>query len=94
LSSNGLSIFNPSTAATIDWPAVLRRITCPALLITADPAQGALVTEESAAALHALVPQLRIVHIPEAGYNIRRDRFDRYMAVVRAFLAEWAAAAS
>jgi pimeloyl-ACP methyl ester carboxylesterase len=89
-----LSIFNPHTAATIDWPATLRRITCPALLITADPAQGAIVTEESAAALQALVPQLRIEHILEAGHNIRRDQFDRYMEAVRAFLAEWAATAA
>ena len=93
-SPNVLSIFNPRTAATFDWPAVLRRITCPALLITADPAQGAIVTEESAAALQALVPQLRIAHIPQAGHNIRRDQFDRYMEVVRAFLAEWAATAA
>ena len=89
-----LSIFNPRTAAAIDWPATLRRITCPALLITADPAQGAIVTEESAAALQALVPQLRIAHIPGAGHNIRRDQFDRYMEVVRAFLTQWAATAS
>ena len=89
-----LSIFNPRTAAAIDWPATLRRITCPALLITADPAQGAIVTEESAAALQVLVPQLRIAHIPEAGHNIRRDQFDRYMEVVRASLAEWVATAA
>jgi pimeloyl-ACP methyl ester carboxylesterase len=93
-SPNVLSIFNPSTPTTLDWPAVLRRIACPALLIAADPARGAIVTEESAAALQALVPQLRIAHIPQAGHNIRRDQFDRYMEVVRAFLAEWAATAA
>jgi N-formylmaleamate deformylase len=87
LSPNVLGAFNASTAATVDWPAVLRRITCPALLITADPALGAIVTQESAAALQALVPHLRIAHIPQAGHNIRRDQFDRYMEVVRAFLA-------
>ena len=58
------------------------------------PAQGAIVTEESAAALQALVPQLRIAHIPQAGHNIRRDQFDRYMEVVRASLAEWVATAA
>jgi len=89
-----LSAFNPNAAATIDWPATLRRITCPALLITADPTQGAIVTEESAAALQALVPQLRIAHIPGAGHNIRREQFDRYMEIVCAFLPQWAATAS
>jgi pimeloyl-ACP methyl ester carboxylesterase len=74
--------------AAVDWPATVRRITCPALLITADPALGALVTPESAAALQALAPQIRIAHIAGAGHSIHRERFDRYIEVVRAFLAE------
>lgn len=84
------NVLNRSDAAPVDWPATLRQIACPALLITADPARGAIITEESAAALKALVPQLRIAHVPEAGHSIRRDQFDRYMEIVRAFLAEWA----
>jgi pimeloyl-ACP methyl ester carboxylesterase len=72
--------------APIDWPATLGRITCPALLITADPTRGAIVNEESAAALQSFVPQLRIAHIPGAGHSIRRDRFARYIEAVRAFL--------
>ncbi len=74
--------------APLDWPALLRRITCPALLITADPAQGALVTPEAAAALQALMPQTRVAHIAGAGHSIRRYRFDLYMEQVCAFLAE------
>lgn len=72
----------------VDWPAAVRRITCPALLITADPARGAIVTPEAAAALQAAVPQVRVAHIAGAGHCIRREQFDRYMATVRAFLAE------
>ena len=86
------NVFNRSDAAPVDWPATLRRITCPALLITGDPERGAIVTEEGAASLQALVPHLRIAHIADAGHNIRRDRLGRYMAVVRAFLAESTAA--
>ena len=86
-SPNVLSVFDQDNAANVDWPAILGRITCPALLITADPERGAIVTEESAAALEALVPQLEIAHVPEAGHNIRRDQFARYMDVVRAFLS-------
>ena len=74
--------------ASVDWQATLRRITCPALLLTADPERGAIVTEEGAAAMQKLIPQLRVVHIPGAGHNIRREQFDRYIDVVRAFLAE------
>jgi pimeloyl-ACP methyl ester carboxylesterase len=79
-------IVGPTTS--IDWPATLARITCPALLITADPAQGAIITDESAASLQSLVPQLRVAHIPGAGHNIRRDQFERYTDIVRGFLRE------
>ena len=36
-SPNALSVFSRDNAASVDWAAVLRRITCPALLITGDP---------------------------------------------------------
>jgi N-formylmaleamate deformylase len=78
--------FGPTTS--LDWPATLRRIACPALLITADPARGAIVTDEGAASLQAFVPQLRVAHIADAGHSIRRDQFGRYLEVVRAFLHE------
>jgi N-formylmaleamate deformylase len=87
VSSNALNVFDPNTPRKVDWPAVVRRITCPALLITADPARGAILTEEDANALRALVPQLQIAHIPGAGHNIRREQFGRFLEVVRAFLA-------
>jgi N-formylmaleamate deformylase len=77
----------------VDWQATLRRVTCPALLMTADPALGAIVTEEDAVAIKTLIPQLRVVHIPEAGHSIRREQFDRYIDVVRSFLAEVTASA-
>jgi pimeloyl-ACP methyl ester carboxylesterase len=83
-----LNALNRLGATPLDWQAILRRITCPALLITADPERGAIVTEEGAEAIQALVPQLRIVHISGAGHNGRREQFDRYMDVVRTFLAE------
>jgi N-formylmaleamate deformylase len=83
-----LSAITMDPNASVDWPATLRRITCPALLITADPTQGAIITDESAASLQVLVPQLRVAHIAGAGHSIRRDQFGRYMEVVRAFLRE------
>lgn len=75
-------------AAAVDWQATLRHITCPALLITADPAREAIVSKEDAAAMQALMPQLCVAHIPEAGHNIRREQFARYIDVVRTFLVE------
>jgi N-formylmaleamate deformylase len=91
-SPNVLEIFREPVGAGLDWSATLPRITCPALLITADPAQGAIVTAESAAALQSLIPRLRIAHIPAAGHSMRHDQLAHYLAVVRAFLAELPAA--
>ncbi len=88
VSPNVLSVLDQDNPAGVDWPVVLRRITCPALLITADPEGGAIVSEESAAMLKALVPHLEIAYIPEAGHNIRRDQFARFLDVIRAFLSE------
>jgi N-formylmaleamate deformylase len=83
-----LTVLTEDNAASVDWLSILSRITCPALLITGDPERGAIVTDESAAALKALVPHLQIAHVPEAGHNIRRDQFARYMDVVRGFLTD------
>lgn len=75
------------TAPRLPWRDVCRRITCPVLLITADPAEGAIVTPEVAAEAAQLLKQGRVVHIAGAGHNIRRDQFAAYMTAVREFLA-------
>ena len=82
-----LDILAPRFPSEIDWPTLLRRIICPALLLTGDPNRRAIVTTASAAALRALAPQLEIVHFPEAGHSIHRDQFERFLDAVRAFLA-------
>lgn len=83
-----LNVLNRSAPTNVNWSTTMRRITCPALLITADPTRGAIITEANASALQTLISHLRIRYIPEAGHSIRRDQFTRYMDVVRAFLAE------
>jgi pimeloyl-ACP methyl ester carboxylesterase len=82
-----LKAFNRQGSSDIDWSQILSRITCPALLLTADPDRGAGVTPERAAEMQELVPQLQVVHIPGAGHNIRREQFGPYMQAVSAFLA-------
>jgi N-formylmaleamate deformylase len=79
-------VVTPQIPVSVDWATVLRRVVCPALLITADPSRGAATGPEHAAALAELVPQLEVAHIPGAGHSIRRDRIDAYVAAVRAFL--------
>ena len=76
------------TAARLPWRAVCARIACPALLITADVSEGAIVTPEVAAEAVKLMPKGRVVHIAGAGHNIRREQFEAYMTAVREFLIE------
>jgi len=83
--------FDRSEPAATDWSKLLARLTCPVLLITGDPALGSIVTSQQAVALHDLVPQTRVAHIPGAGHNIRRDQFEAYLAAIRPQLAEWTA---
>jgi N-formylmaleamate deformylase len=64
----------------------LKMITCPVLFIRADVEQGAVSCEEDVAALKSSVPQLKVVHIPNAGHNISRDQYARYMDVIQSFL--------
>jgi N-formylmaleamate deformylase len=77
--------FDPTVG--VDWPVVLGRIACPALLIAADPERGGMITPENAAVFQEYVPQLRVVRISGAGHSVRREQFGRYMDVVRGFLA-------
>ena len=76
------------TAARLPWRDVCARIACPVLLITANVADGAIVTPEVAAEAAKLMPKGRAVHIAGAGHNIRREQFAAYMTAVREFLAE------
>jgi pimeloyl-ACP methyl ester carboxylesterase len=86
ISLSVLSVFDRGNPRSVDWPETMRQITCPALLLTADPALGGIVTDETATALRALIPQLEVANIPDAGHSIRRDQFDRYMEIIRGFL--------
>jgi len=64
-SPNVLIMYDYDNGSSVDWQAVLGRITCPALLIVSDPDRGGIVTSENAIALKALVPHLEIAHSPE-----------------------------
>ena len=80
-------IFQDRFVSRLGWPEALRAISCPAVLITADPQRGAIVTAEGAEGLRAVIPQLQVVHLAGAGHNIHRERFEGYVAAVRSFLA-------
>lgn len=87
VSQNVTRIFEERFLETLGWPGALKVVTCPALLIKADPTLGAIVTDEAAAELVATIPHLAVVTIAGAGHSIHRDAFADYVAAVRAFLA-------
>lgn len=70
----------------IDIRPYVTQITCPALLLIADPAQGGLTTAAQAGELQRLAPSITLAHIPNAGHSIRRDRQAAYLTAVRVFL--------
>jgi pimeloyl-ACP methyl ester carboxylesterase len=73
--------------AWLDWRDQVRGITVPILLLTADPEKGAIVSPEGAAEAQSLSPHIRVVHIPGAGHNIRRENYPAFMKAVREFLS-------
>ena len=80
------ALIHPEDIISIDFPQLLRRITCPALFISADSERGAASSESDIVKLKGWLPQLHVAHIAEAGHNIRREQFARYMEVVQRFL--------
>jgi N-formylmaleamate deformylase len=70
-----------------DFSSLVRRTTCPALFIQADPQQGAASSPQDVAKLKELLPQLQVAPVKGAGHSIHRDRFEAYIQVVRAALA-------
>ncbi len=70
----------------VGWRTLLPEISCPVLLITGDPALGALVTPEIAEKAAALSDHLEIAHIEGAGHSIRREQFEEYVSMVGRFL--------
>jgi pimeloyl-ACP methyl ester carboxylesterase len=77
-----------ASSLPLQWRSLMRRIDCPILLLTGDPDAGAHISPEVAAEVSLLWRDGRIVHIQNAGHNIRRDQFERYLVTVTAFLAE------
>jgi len=68
------------------WQELLPAITCPLLLITADPEKGGIITPEVAEEASRAQPSLKVVRLRGAGHNIRREQFDAFVQAVRAFL--------
>ncbi len=70
------------------WRDVLKNIKCPVLIFRGDVDKGGMVSQQTADHLAKHLPRgSAIVHIEDAGHNIRRDRFQPVLDIVRKFLA-------
>lgn len=65
-----------------DFPSVLNGITCPALLLQADPGTGGALTEADAQSVLGAISGCRHVRFPGCGHNLHRDHPE---PVLRAF---------
>lgn len=67
---------------------VLASILCPLLLVTADPARGAMIPPEQAAQILAAQPRARELHISNAGHCVRYDQPQEYAQRVGEWLRD------
>jgi N-formylmaleamate deformylase len=82
---------NPAIASGVTtqntpWREIVRRITCPTLVITADVELGALITPAVSGELTSISKYVEINHIPGAGHSIRREKYKGYLAAINDFL--------
>lgn len=82
-----LAVFDePRATGPTPWREVARRISCPTLLLTADPARGGIVTPGVAEEALGYWREGRVVNLPGAGHNIRREAYGPFLAAVSEFL--------
>lgn len=70
--------------AELPWRDTVRQITCPILLVTGD----GIITPQVAQEAADLWREGSVVRFDGAGHDVHRDRYDRYIEVVKAFLEE------
>jgi len=72
----------------LNWQEDFQAIRCSTLLITANPAKGSIVPPKTAQMVHSMNNQIKVVRIPHAGHNIRRENYPQYIKAIRGFLKE------
>lgn len=80
-------IFDIPNLNEFDWWQCLPRIRCPALLVSAEPARGALMSREAEVFLRDFCPSITLVRLANAGHNIHRDQFERFIALATDFFS-------
>lgn len=70
------------------WTEAVPQLSCPTLLITGDKSMGAIVTQELAAKVCGINPNVAHAYIPNTGHSIRRESFAPYVQAVQNFFAK------
>lgn len=70
----------------VNVPGLLSNWTRPTLLLQADPALGAALSDVGREALHAAVPQAQVVRFPGSGHLIHAEQEDQFVQAVADFL--------
>lgn len=86
-----LTFLEAGRAPQPNWHEIVKALSVPTLLISADPSKGAIVTPESAKKATELNAKVKIAKIEGAGHSIRRENYADYMAALTRFLKELAA---
>lgn len=68
------------------WSDYLREVDCQILLITSDPAKGAIVSEQTVKEAAVFWKNGRSINIPGAGHSIHREQLEAYIKAVRTFI--------
>lgn len=68
------------------WRDPLPNLQCPALLVYADGDRDAIVTHAVAHEATELSANINTAHVLDAGHNLRREQFDRFINAVAPFL--------
>lgn len=72
----------------VDVPGLLSGWAGPTLILQADPAHGAALSDAGRDALRAALPQAEVVPFPGSGHLIHAEREDAFVAAVGAFLED------
>jgi pimeloyl-ACP methyl ester carboxylesterase len=80
------ALIDPPDMTSIDMPHLFKKITCPALFISAEVRLGAASKAEDIDQLKNYIPQLQATYIAGAGHNIRREQFASYLRSIQSYL--------
>jgi len=83
-----MDLFNLFPHEGMEWREIVKQITAPFLLLTAEVSQGGVVTPQIAREAAQMAPACRWVHIEGVGHSIRFDDFEAYFRAVNSFLRE------